>query len=88
MNRKLLWKAAFVLTAVGMGIIFSIKPWQVYREQQRLANQAVAEMRDAERNRADLTRQKARYESSTGREELARSENYRQPGETPVDTSQ
>jgi hypothetical protein len=88
MNRKLLWNVLFVIAAVGLGIGFSLKPWQVYREQRHAADAALADMRDAEKNRAELTKKKARYESAIGKEELARSQGYRQANETPVDLPQ
>ena len=85
MNKRLLWNVLFVLAAVGVGIGLSIKPWQVYREQRKLADAALLDMRDAEKNKAELTRKKARYESAIGKEELARSQGYRQLNETPID---
>lgn len=85
MNRKTWWNLFFALVAVGAGIALSLKPWQVYAKQREQANAALAEMRDAEKNRADLTRLKARYESSVGREELARKQGYTKPGEVAID---
>ena len=85
MNRKIFLSTAFALSAVGVGIALSIKPWQVYREQRKAADAEVVEMRQAEKNRTDLTRRKAQFESAIGKEELARSQGYRQANETPVD---
>lgn len=84
MNRKGLWNGLFIAAAIGAGIALSMKPWQVYEVQRDKASSAVQEMREAEHNRAELTRQKARYESSLGREELARKMGYTMPGEQPA----
>lgn len=86
MKKRRLFNLLFVLSAIALGIAFSIKPWQVYREQRHAADAALAEMRDAEKSRTELTIKKARYESAIGKEELARSQGYRQANETPVDT--
>jgi hypothetical protein len=85
MNRKLLFSSLFVVTAVGLGVGLSIKPWKVYRLQRQAADTAVADMRGAEKERAELTRKKAQYDSELGKEELARSMGYRQANETPVE---
>ena len=49
-----------------------------------LADDSIKEMRAAEDKKADLTRQRAKYESALGREELARKQGYRRPDETPI----
>lgn len=85
MNRKLLWNAVLLVSAVGVGIGLSIKPWQVYRLQRQQADRAGADMRAAEQERVDLTRKKAQYDSELGKEELARNEGYRLKDETPVE---
>jgi hypothetical protein len=85
MNKKLLLNSLFVVSAVGLGIGLSIKPWKVYRLQRQAADAAVADMRNAEKDRAENTRKKARSDSELGKEELARSMGYRQANETPVE---
>ncbi|HEY3779653.1 MAG TPA: hypothetical protein VGL56_01120 [Fimbriimonadaceae bacterium] len=85
MNRKLLLNSLFVLSAVGLGVGLSIKPWKVYRLQRQAADTAVADMRTAEKDRAELTRKKAQYDSELGKEDLARDEGYRQANEVPVE---
>jgi hypothetical protein len=85
MTRKLVWNVVFVLAAVGAGLFLSIKPWQVYREQRKIADENVAEMRQAEQARAELMRRKTDVESSAGRERLVRDAGFRKPGEIPVD---
>ena len=85
MKRKLFLNGLFILAAVGLGIALSIKPWQVYRLQRNAADAALLDMRKAESERADLSRKKAQYESTLGKEELARNQGYRQANETPVE---
>ncbi len=85
MARKLAWSCLFVLLAIGTGVALSIKPWEAYRVQKKKADQAQAEMRSAEQEKAELVRQKARFESPIGKEELARERGYRKPNEQPVD---
>jgi len=85
MRKRRILKVLFVISGIGLGVAFSIKPWQVYREQRHAADEALTEMKQAERARTDLMLKKDRYESPIGREELARSQGYRQPNETPID---
>lgn len=85
MKSKLVWNLAIVFAAVGVGVALSAKPWQVYREQRKIADESIAEMRSAEGKKADLTRQRAKYETSLGREELARKQGYKRPDETSIE---
>ena len=85
MRKRRVLKVVFVVSAIGLGIAFSIKPWQIYRQQRRMADEALTEMKQAEKARTELMLKKDRYESPIGREELARSQGYRQANETPVD---
>ncbi len=84
MKSKVMWNFAIAGVAIVTGIMLSLKPWQVYGEQRRLADDAVKEMRGAEAKKTDLTRQRAKYESAIGREELARKQGYRRPDERPI----
>lgn len=84
MKPKLFWNLVFVCSAITVGVAASMKPWQVYTEQKKIADKSVKEMREAEKSRAELTKEKARYESSVGREELARNQNYRRANEKPI----
>lgn len=77
-----------IVAAMALGIGLSAKPWQVYREQRKLADDAQREMRAAESKKTELTRQRARAESSLGREELARKQGYRRPDESPIGTQE
>lgn len=86
MNR-LVVSSIIVVSAVGLGVGLSLKPWQVYREQRKLADDAVVEMRQAESKKTALTRKRAQAESSLGREELARKQGYRRADETPIEVA-
>lgn len=84
MGRRAVWTGLVVALAVTVGVALSVKPWHLYLEQREKTDMAKAEMRDAERERAELMRQRARYESPVGREELARERGYRKPDERPL----
>lgn len=85
MGRRFVWNALFLTLAVAFGVLLSLKPWEQYREQRQETDEAVSQMRDAERERADLIRERMRYESPAGREQLARERGYRRPGEQSLD---
>ena len=70
-----------LVAAVAVGVAYSIKPWQVYVEQRAQTDKSVAEMNQIEKRRLELIDKKTRYESSAGREELARNKGYLRPGE-------
>lgn len=84
MSNKLVWNVAIVAAAVATGVALSVRPWQVYGEQRKIADDSIKEMRDAESKKSELTRQRAKYETALGREELARQQGYRRPDERPV----
>ncbi len=81
MARKLFWRAALLVAAAAVGAGLSWKPWKAYLEQRREADRHVAEMREAEQNRANLMRRKTQLESTPGREQQAREAGYLKPGE-------
>lgn len=81
MARKALLNVVVVVAALGTGLYLSRAPWKAYRQQRSLANAQMREMRDAERQRADLLHEEARVRSSVGREELARKAGFVRPGE-------
>jgi hypothetical protein len=84
MNRNLLINGLIVVFAASAGFALSLKPWQVYKQQQKIADEAVAEMRSSEAQREVLVRKEARLKSSVGKEELARSRGWLPPGEVPA----
>ncbi len=73
------------VTAVAAGLGASQEPWRVLKTQEARTAEQVAEMRRSEQKRAELVRQEARYRSSLGREELARSRGLLPTGEKPAD---
>ena len=71
----------FVGAAIGTGLYLSRGPWQVYRSQRTKAERAQAQMRGAEREREELTKQSAYADSPAGREQIARDHGYMKQGE-------
>jgi len=86
MTRKLIFSFVFILSAVGLGVYLSREPWQVYAEQRANADAKKREMQQAEKDRADLLKQKTHIDSPMGKEELAREAGFIKPGETPLET--
>ncbi len=84
MNKGAWINGLIVVVAVSAGIALSRKPWQVYHEQRRAADEQLAEMHRSEKNLETLVRKDARVKTSIGREELAREAGYRKPGELPA----
>ena len=82
---KLGWQIAVVAVAVGTGLFLSRKPWQVYRQKKLSVQQAQAEMAGAERERERLTKEKMKYETSLGKEEILRNKGLVKKGEVPID---
>jgi len=88
MRRKLFINGLIAAAALGLGIVLSLGPWQVARLQRNAADKMLSDMKRAEAERAELSRKKAQYESTLGKEELARNQGYRQPDETPAPVGQ
>ncbi|MFN7172818.1 MAG: hypothetical protein ACK4P3_08570 [Fimbriimonadaceae bacterium] len=74
-----------VLGAVAAGLYLSKEPWAYYQQQKEEARLSTERMQEAERKRAELIQQIAEYESSSGKEALARTRGYLRPGERPVE---
>ena len=85
MKDKRIWNLLFVGAAVATGVALSLKPWRIYTEQRKLANDKISEMSAAETGRTKLMEQKVKLESATGREKIARDYGFRKPGEQPLD---
>lgn len=83
MGRRFAWKAVFVLAALATGVALSYRPWSVYLQHRERADHRLAEMREAEAQRVELTERRARLDTKTGREETARGYGFRKPGEVP-----
>lgn len=77
------WTALLIVLGILTGVALSIKPWQKFREEQAQARTAKVEMKQVEREHAELLRQQAKLDSAVGREELARKRGYKSPSETP-----
>lgn len=84
MARKSLINVCIVLVAVAAGLATSRSPWQVLSEQRERTERQEAEMRRLENLRESLVREQARYQSSIGKEELARERNFLPPNEVPA----
>jgi hypothetical protein len=82
--RTAIW-IMLILGAVATGLYLSREPWAYFQQQKEEARQSVVRMQEAERKRAELIRQIAEYESSSGKEALARTRGYLRPGERPVE---
>ena len=85
MKTRLLINGIFLLGAVALGVALSMRPWTVYRGQRASADSYLNEAKRTEAQRIDLEAQKAKYESTVGREELARERGYRKSNERPLD---
>jgi len=86
MKRWTVYLSALVVGA-GAGMLLSAKPWQEAARQHGKSQEAKAEMRKLEAQRADLIGKNARFESATGMEAEARAHGYRKPDEKPIDTT-
>lgn len=84
MKKLALW-AVFAVLAVSVGAYMAREPWGRYQHERALARDAENDMKRAEAERAELIRQKARYKSAAGREELLRESGYTKEGEQPIE---
>lgn len=85
MGPQKVWLVLVVLLGCLLGVAFSLKPWQKYREQKLEAEKVRLEMRRVEQQRAELVRRQLRSESAVGRETQAREHGYAYPNEKPVE---
>jgi hypothetical protein len=76
----------FVVVAASVGAYLAREPWGRYQEERALARRSTEEMKKAEAERAQLIKQKARYKSPAGREELLRENGYTKQGEQPLNS--
>jgi hypothetical protein len=82
MNGKLIFNLVFVGLALAVGIALGMRPWPVYQEQRKNAESLRSEALKSESDRVELERQRNKYETSLGREELARKGGYKKAGES------
>jgi hypothetical protein len=85
MKRVTYW-IVFAALAASAGAYLAREPWQRYQEERALARRANDDMKKAESERAELIRQRAKYKSPAGREELLRDSGYVREGEVPLET--
>lgn len=78
------WTLATILAAALLAGACSVKPWQKFRTQLALRDEALAESKEIERQRVDLLSRNARLDSPFGMEEQARRLGYRKPYERPL----
>jgi len=82
---RVFWNVLFVGAAVGTGLYLSRGPWQMYRVQHAKAEQAQAQMRNAEKEREELTKESTYSDSPAGREQIARDHGYIREGEKKIE---
>jgi hypothetical protein len=85
--KKLAYWVVFVVVAASVGAYMAREPWSKYQKERSLALEAGEEMKKAEAERAELIKQRSRYKSAAGREELLRESGYTKQGERPLDTN-
>lgn len=84
MKAKLLFNLIFLGVAVAVGVALGMRPWPVYQEQRRQADGYRRDAMQAESKRYELERQRAKYESPLGQEELARQAGHKKKGESDL----
>ena len=85
MKRSGAVNTSIAVLAIGTGLILSMRPWHVYREQKVDTDHQIQVMKASEKEHADLLREESRAKSSIGREEMARKLGYVKPGQVPAD---
>lgn len=86
--KKATYWIVFFLTAASVGAYLGREPWAVYQQERLRAKDAFVQMKKAETEREALIRQKSRYKSAAGREELLRESGYVKEGEIPLSSAQ
>jgi len=86
MKAKVFSNVLFFGVACSLGVDLGMKPWPVCEEQRQQADQYITDAAKAESKRFDLERQRAKYESPLGQEELAREKGYLKNGESELHT--
>jgi hypothetical protein len=82
--KKLIFNLIFVVAAVACGVWLSMRPWRVYREVKSQTELQVKDMKQAEYQHAQDLIEEAHYNSTSGKEELARRRGLRKPNETAL----
>ena len=81
MTKGALINGVIVGLAVLAGVAVSIRPWQVYQDQRKQADDQIVQMQESEKKYEELVREEARLRSSIGKEEAARGRGYLRQGE-------
>lgn len=84
--KKATYFIGFFLAAGGVAIYFAREPWNAYQQERIRQKDAFEQMKRAESEREALIRQKSKYKSAAGREELLRESGYVKEGEIPLTT--
>lgn len=82
---KLGWRIFIVVSAIGLGLYLSRKPWEVYRDQRSTAMDAQQAMREAEEERAKLMKTQMRLSNPIGKEQVMREQGWVKANETPAE---
>ena len=72
---------ALMFLAFAGGVAASLRPWETFRQQKQTQKELQKEVEQAEDNRAQLLQQEAATKSSVAKEEMARRNGYKKPGE-------
>jgi hypothetical protein len=84
MTKGALINGTIVVAAMAAGVVVSVRPWQVYQDQRKQANQQIADMAKSEKKYEQLVRDEARLRSNIGKQEMARARGYLPQGELPA----
>lgn len=84
MKSKVILNGVVLVSACALGTVLSLRPWQVYKEQRTIADEAVVQMRRAEAKKADLLQKRANYESPLGRGEACAPAGIPPPTKPPL----
>lgn len=82
--KKATYYVCFVLAAVAVALYFGKGPWMAYQQERVKQKAAFEQMKKAENEREALIRQKSKYKSAAGREELLRESGFVKEGEVPL----
>lgn len=82
-----IFNVLFVSAAVGVGLYLSREPWQAYQKQRAAAATAATSMRNAEKQRIELTRDSIGLDSSAAKAQLAREHGYIPAGEQRLEAA-
>ncbi|MBL8065015.1 MAG: hypothetical protein JNM34_04050 [Chthonomonadaceae bacterium] len=83
-HRKIMLTA--LVTGSILGLAMTGRTWREFEAQKVEARKAREDMKSAERQRADVAKLVAKYDSQIGKESLARENGYRKADEVPVES--